>query len=595
VPYNHVKRSLYNVLTHFLGTQKRLGHPGLVSQTSSIIGTLAIENRESVIVTSTKPNLSRCLLAGAALSYFFQLIRFGSICFHQIDIDGIDYIGIARHLQNHQFHAAINDFRSPLLSWMIAAGSIFDADFVRIGKTLGIGSFLLCGVLLYFFTKSLWHSDLAASLAVFWFTLCRGLSAVSVEMVTPDFLFGALVLLYFIVLLASLRTNKKHYWVALGLIHGIAFLAKAFALPWLALCTFAAVVLSTSGKKWAPRLALAGILPLFVAMAWAGTLHSKYGAFTTGTQFKVNFLQWTVDAYSAGPGKTDALLKDTRPFIDENNVNDPMPPGSWPWHYRINAMQAIPKLAAGEILNLPKAAKELLLVITPGGLIAFAFVVAVLVKRRDQNPVEFTMAAVVILGCVSLLLAYCMLVFDGRYLYPLIPLLLAIAVGFFLDRMGPVPSFLRWATITLLVLGILVSLTYSSSPFRTLQRDFQVSCYQAGQILRTHPGSTVVSVGSGPYQEHGVGWEAGYKSAYFGDRRLIGATAKLPNLDETPAVVHEISKAMPDAILVWGSPGDTRYDALVSQLDHAYARSTKEALVDPLHGEVGYAFSVLQH
>jgi len=545
------------------------------------------------VPSTSKQKISRWLLAAAALSYWFQLVWFGSKCFHQIDIDGIDYIGIARHLRKHQFYSAINDFRSPLLSWMIAAGSFFDGDLVRVGKVLNIGSYLLCGALLYFFTKSLWHSELAASLAVFWFSLSRGLSAQATEMVTPDFLFAALALVYFMVLLQCLRRDEKRCWGLLGGIHALAFLAKGFALPWLAVSTIVSMLLSRNHtprpcKQLAARLALAGILPMLVATAWAGALHFKYGAFTTGTQFKVNFLQWTAHAYSNQPDRTYAVLKDTRPFIDENNVGDPMPPGSWPWQYRIDARQAAPALVAHEVQNLRKAAKELLIVITPGGLAAFVFVVAVLVGRRKQSPVEFTMAAVVALGIVSLLLAYCMLVFDGRYLYPIIPLVLGIAVGF-LEQMGPELRIWRRAMMALIALGICASLVYSSSPFRTLSRDFQISCYRAGQGLRAHPGSTVVSVGSGPYPEHGVGWEAGYKSAYFGDRRLIGATDKLPDLEEIPAVLQAISKARPDAILVWGKPVDTRYEALVQQLIHEYAGGSREALVDPFVGEVGSA------
>ena len=544
--------------------------------------------------SAQKQNISRWLLAAAALSCGFQLVWFGSTCLHQIDIDGIDYIGIARHLRNHQFYSAINDFRSPLLSWMIAAGSFFNGDFVRIGKVLSISSYLLCGMLLYFFAKSLWHSELVAALAVLWFSFGRGLAAIAVEMITPDFLFAALVLVYFMVLLQCLRTDEKRCWGMLGGIHALAFLAKGFALPWLTLSTIFSILLSGPRKQQLARLALAGILPLLVATAWAGVLHFKYGAFTTGTQFKFNFLQWTEHPFSNRPDRIYAVLNDTKPFIDENNVNDPMPPGSWLWDYRIDARQAAPELVKHEAQNLPKAVKELLIVITPGGLAAFVFVVAALVGHREQSPVEFTMAAVVALDGVSLLLAYCMLVFDGRYLYPIIPLLLAVAVGVFLEQIGPAVRIWRRAIAALIVLGIVASLVYSSSPFRTLNRDFQVACYQAGQSLRAHPGSTVVSLGSGPYQEHGVGWEAGYKSAYFGDRRLIGATEKLPNLEGIPAALGDIFKARPDAILVWGKPGETRYDSLVQQLIQEYAGGSREVLMDPFYGEVGSALFLRQ-
>lgn len=532
-------------------------------------------------------NISRWLLVGTAFSCFSQLALFGSKCLHQVDIDGMDYIGIARHLRNAQFHLAINDFRSPLLSWMIAAGSFLDRDFVQVGKIINVGSYLSCVVLLYFFTKSLWHSKFAASVAVFWFSLCRGLSAQAVEMITPDYLLTALVLAYFLLLLQCLRTDKNKYWGWLGAIHALAFLAKGFALPWLALCTAFAVVLSRPPKRWVQPIALAGVFPLLVAMTWAGVLHSKYDVYTAGTQFKVNYLQWAVHAYSNRPDRTYLVLTDTHPFIDEFSVNDPMPPGSWPWHYRIHAQQAIPKLIAGEIHNLPAAVKELLIVLSPGGLLAFACVLAFLARRRLQTPVEFTVAAVIAFGVISLLLAYCMLVFDGRYVYPIIPLVMAVAAGLLVERTTPVVRMAQSVAVAFAVLAILGSLVYSSSPFRTLNRDFQVSCYRTGQILRAHPGTSIVSVGLGPYPEHGVGWEAGYKSAYFGDRRLIGATDALPDSEATIPLLRDISKAAPDAVLIWGRPQDNHYEAFVRRVLQEYGGSSEYVLTDPSLGEVG--------
>jgi len=70
---------------------------------------------------------------------------------------------------------------------------------------------------------------------------------------------------------------------------------------------------------------------------------------------------------------------------------------------------------------------------------------------------------------------------------------------------------------------------------------------------------------------------------------MIAATEKLPNLEEIPAVLGDISKASPDAILVWGKPGDEKYEALVRQLIREYAGSSEETLMDPFLGEVGSA------
>jgi 4-amino-4-deoxy-L-arabinose transferase-like glycosyltransferase len=216
---------------------------------------------------------------------------------------------------------------------MIAVGSFFDGNLVSVGKVLNIASFLLCAALQYRLTKDLWNSRLAASIAVLWFSICRGPAPVSVEMVTPDLLLAAAVLLYFLVLLRCLRNGSNLWWAMLGAAHALAYLSKGFALPWLALCTVLSVVLSSPPRRWVSRIALSGAMPFLVAAAWAGVLHTKYGVLTTGTQFKANFLEWTVRAYDNQPDAKYSVLKDTKLYMDEYDVNDPMAPGAWPSRY----------------------------------------------------------------------------------------------------------------------------------------------------------------------------------------------------------------------------------------------------------------------
>jgi hypothetical protein len=114
-------------------------------------------------------------IAAAVLSCVLQLSWFASKCFNQIDIDGMGYVGIAHHLRQGEFQAAINAFRSPLISWLIVAASFGSSDYLHIGKLINIGAFLLSLTLLHVLTEKLWHSRLAASLAVFVFALGRGL------------------------------------------------------------------------------------------------------------------------------------------------------------------------------------------------------------------------------------------------------------------------------------------------------------------------------------------------------------------------------------------------------------------------------------
>jgi hypothetical protein len=377
---------------------------------------------------------------------------------------------------------------------------------------------------------------------------------------------------------------EQSLWVLLGATHGLAYLTKGFALPWLALCTVLAILLSSPPKRWVTRLAFAAMIPLVVVAIWASVLHSKYGVLTTGTQFKANFLQWTVKAYDDPPERKYVMLSDTRAYADSYGVNDPMPPGSWPWRYQIHWRQALPKMASSQFHNLTKATKELLILVTPGGLLAFALVVVGLAKHRVEQSAQYSVGVVIAMGLVTLCLAYCLLVFDGRYLYPIIPLMMAVAVGLLLAR----PSALRTTAGVVTILGLAISTTYSSSPFRTLDRDFQISSYRAGELLRTHPGRTVATIGSGPYPEHGVGWEAGYKAAYFGDRWLVAATDRVPASAKTAALLEDLAKAAPDAVMIWGRPGDGAYKDIVKRVQGT--RSVfATPLLDPSLGEVGTA------
>jgi hypothetical protein len=540
---------------------------------------------------------SSWFIAVTVVSCVVQLWWFASKCFNEVDIDGMGYLGIARHLRQGEFHAAINAFRSPLISWLIAVGSFgsaaTSAGYLHIGKLINIGAFLLSLVLLDVLTAKLWHSKLAASLAALMFALGRGLVPSAELAVTPDFLFAAITLIYFIVLLRCLRDDRLKDWFSLGSVHGLAFLAKAFALPWLAVCTLVALGLTALGASARPwktrfvRLALAALIPVIVAASWAVVLHSRYGVFTTGTQFKVNLLQWTLHAYDEHHDTTYALLRDTSQQVDEYGVIDPMPPGSWPWTYPLSVQHVVPKMIRAEARNVPRVLKEMMIVATLGGLIAFIATLAILTRRKQQYPVEWRFAVIIAAGALSLVVTYSTLVFDDRYLFPLIPLVLALAARFLVPDQEFDHHVWRKLSIALVVLGTIASLVYPSSPFRLLTRDFQTTCYDAGRHLKAHPGSSVVSIGSGPFPEHGVGWEAGYKASFFGEGKIIGAMDFLPQSTQLSSLAADLRKASPDAILVWGRPDDAAYTGLIHSLMLQYAHSSSEKIVDPVLGEVG--------
>jgi len=137
-----------------------------------------------------REKLAKALIVAAILNGIAQLCWFSPKVIHQIDIDAMDYTGIAVELRHGLFHSAINGFRSPLISWLIAV--IPGLSVFASGKLITISTFLLSGVLLYVLTRRLWDSKLVAATAVLLFSFSRGLEFCAVALISPDFLFTAL-------------------------------------------------------------------------------------------------------------------------------------------------------------------------------------------------------------------------------------------------------------------------------------------------------------------------------------------------------------------------------------------------------------------
>jgi len=549
-------------------TPPTLTSPVLISSKQKLKHSL---NRKTVLVSAS---LLMCTL---------QLLWFASKCIHQIDADAISYTGIASELKQGLFHVSINGFRSPLISWLMAA--IPGLPPFQSGKLITILMYVGTVVLLYAFTKKLWHSDVIAGFAALMFVVARGVAFDAVALISADFLFAVLTLVYFWILLDCLREDR--HWFLLGCVHGLAFLAKAFALPWLALMTFGAVLASSGKRDGLKRLAAAATIPILAAALWASILHSKYGSFTTGTQFKTNFLQWTLREYRNHRPQTYSALLDIRASTDEHMVTDPMAPGSWGWSYKLNMHRVFPKIIQAEIVNIPLMMKELAILSNPGILLGFALILAFAFRSGGHallNKDARIMIAIVVIAAISLVLAYCMLVVDERYLLPLVPLIIAIGSRFMIKASSDGYSLLRLACWVLAVVSFAWTLVYSSSPFRVQKQDFQAICYQAGDALKQNSGSDVVSIGSGPFPEHGVGWEAGYKAAYFGGKRLIATEEKWPSQNEMSLLQKDLEKANPSAILVWNRDDSSRQE-LLTTLKSKYSEKTK--IVDPSLGDVG--------
>jgi hypothetical protein len=541
------------------------------------------------------------LLIGSSLLYWgFQVVWFWRYCGHDINADAVSYIGIARHVADGNFHASLHGYWSPLISWLIAAASFAGSDYTLIARILMLPSFALCLFLLYRLTQTLWNSSLLSSAAVLWFVTSRGIAAFSISFIGADLLLTAAVLFYFILLLGCLQEpNQRTKWFMLGVAHGVAFLAKAIAMPLFALATFTAVFLTlrSTPKKAAQAVMIAAIFPALVWVGWGAALRAKYGKFTTGYQLTWNLLD--PEVRNASRSQALIALHDMRSTYDAYMVTDAMPPGSTAWHARIWSPTLLRRIARKETENIPAACKQLLVLLTPGGLLAFLVCVVQVSRHRRVLGVHWPYLLIGLLTTVAMLLAYCMLVFDGRYVIPVTPVLIALSIRYafpnWKSKEAPSPEAREAADTSnwqiaagiLLALGLIGSQVYWASPFRTIRQDFQQSVYAAATELRIVQASNIVVIGSGPYPEHGVGWEAGVYAAYFAQAKIVAELSELPPGLEPDSVIADVRSVDPDAILVWGTPADSGYLSLLGKFRAAYPDAKIAHVEDPVKSEVG--------
>jgi 4-amino-4-deoxy-L-arabinose transferase-like glycosyltransferase len=561
--------------------------------TSSVLKFMSINN--------SRHRDSQLLISLSLLYWIFQVAWFWRYCKHNINVDAISYIGIARHVADGDFRSSLHGYWSPLISWMIAAASLAGGDHTLTARLVMLPTFALCLVLLYWLTQRLWNSRLLSSLAVLWFVAARGIAAFSVYFIGADLLFTAVVLVYFILLLGCLeQPERMSNWGALGIAHGVVFLAKAIAMPLLALATLMAVLfgLRRNPKKAASALVVAAIFPALVWAGWGTALQTKYGKFTTGYQLRWNLLD---PAMRSAPDRSLGLtsLDETRASYDAYMVTDAMPPGSRFWQAKVWRPALLGQIARKEAQNIPVACKEFLVLLTPGGVLALVVCVVQLTRGQRISPVRARFVWIVLLTTTALVVAYCMLVFDGRYVIPMTPVLVALSIRFALppgrakeSTRAPVEEVTdagRWQTAigVILVVGLIGTQVYRASPFRTLTQDFQRSVYEAADVLKKDHASNIVVIGCGPYPEHGVGWEAGIYSAYFADARIVGELFDVPRDVNTESVVTDVARVAPDAVLVWGTPSDSKYSAIVRTLQEAHQEVQVHSIHDPIKGEVG--------
>ncbi|HET6179592.1 MAG TPA: hypothetical protein VFE61_21895 [Candidatus Sulfotelmatobacter sp.] len=295
------------------------------------------------------------MLTATTCNCVFQIAWFWRFRSHQITMNGISYIGLARHLVDGDFKASLHGYWSPLTSWFIAAASVFSKNYTLLGRVVTISSFLLCLPLLYLLTLRFCRSRAAAALSVLWFSMARGIVAECVGSILADFVLTACVLLYFTLLLDTLRRSQSTCRLSLGAVHALAFLAKAIAMPWLAIATVLAVVVKNARvpRRLVASLLLAFLIPAAAWVGWGCALRSKYGVFTTGYQLRANLrVNWH-------RRQTHFARGDDLDYVDTPSLYDKYMVGETSWAslqaFSIRKAGLLPMIVDNEAKNLPDA------------------------------------------------------------------------------------------------------------------------------------------------------------------------------------------------------------------------------------------------
>lgn len=231
---------------------------------------------------------------------------------HQLNPDAIAYNRIAGYYASGQWELAITGYWGPLLSWlMLPMLKVGLAPLVAARGVMALsGVVFLCGAVAVFRVFRLPRVGLqtgawiAMGWSVFW----------SVRHITPDLLMAGLVGLAVSATMrlflapcrriafpasvdhqprASVVANRScaralRFGVAAGLWWGMAYLAKAVALPLAVLTTAGLAVFALSGRgdlrvEIARRLGLVWLGTALVAAPWIGLLSLHYGKFTFST------------------------------------------------------------------------------------------------------------------------------------------------------------------------------------------------------------------------------------------------------------------------------------------------------------------------
>jgi hypothetical protein len=210
-----------------------------------------------------------------------------------INNDGVSYLSIARKYATADWEHAVNGYWGPLLSWLVA-------PFIRVGVdpmvgvrlvniAAGLGALLLTIRLMRLYGLS---RAVRIALLVALVPMCV---SYALGLATPDLLITTLLLGYFIIIFDERYPRTVTHGVACGLLGGLSYLSKSYALPFFGAHFALASVLHYirhRDRRIRRRVIQATVSGLamfaFIAGMWIVVISAKYGHFTFSTSGTYN-------------------------------------------------------------------------------------------------------------------------------------------------------------------------------------------------------------------------------------------------------------------------------------------------------------------
>ncbi len=541
-----------------------------------------------------RAHLAAIVAAYAALAFAIQA--------HAVDLlssDGECYLRMAGWYAAGDLRHAVFGHWSPLPAWvtapLVAAGVT-----PRVAMRLWIGAWgALCVVgvwrLAGRFELGAWLRAAAAG--------CAALLIAEFSIVhRVDLLVTALLLLYLDAVMDPRLLASRWRAAAVGLLGGLAYLAKQYALPFV-LVHVALVVLLHGWRRRGEAIAqeedtpervqawhpLWGMVRTWgmavgafavVAAPWVGVLSGKYGRLTIGTAGASTYQQYGPD--HAGGRRPPTGLR--RPPADAPNVwhdatldaTGPRPDIPSPLASREALVRQLRLMGRnlGIIAGHLAATDELRLAVAALALAPVAFV---LTRRRREVAFRYAAAALTVA-------VYCggyALLFADVQRYYWFPMLVLLVLAFHL--VGRVPAVLgrrlseRRRRLLAAALGVVAVVSFAFHPVRAI-----------GILRRSPPPGRQHRLVAARLAELGVrgplacmggdAWWNGLHVAYYLDAQYAGT----PRATAPAGIASEMREAGARTLLVWGGSGLP----LLSESAFALAGRVTAAEVPGLEAEV---------